>query len=205
MDKIIFNYQARVWIIMGTCLVDIVLNGWADNTSYTPEESFMPYLFVGFQIAIQVVNVLLVFMLFSGTYLFTVGLLDLQLREFKFHLAGIFAYLGLYLAYGGTKLVSWVKLALHTQGSHAFYFFSFFCLFTHSHTRTHLRVLPSPPWAAVLSPPVWRGEDLGPPRVCDRVHPSKTGLHAVLHAHAHHLRPHGGHHLVQQGPLDSQV
>jgi len=205
MDKIIFNYQARVWIIMGTCLVDIVLNGWADNSSYTPEESFMPYLFVGFQIAIQVVNLLLVFMLFSGTYLFTVGLLDLQLREFKFHLAGIFAYLGLYLAYGGTKLVRYQTLGYHA--------FSFFYFFTHTHTHTHTLILthsrehlPTPPyWAAVLSPPVRRGEDLGPPRVCDRVHPSKTGLHAVLHTHAHHLRPHGGHHMVQQGPLDSQV
>lgn len=58
---------------------------------------------------------------------------------------------------------------------------------------------------SVLSPPVWRGKDLGAPRVCDRVHPSKAGLHAVLHAHAHHLRPHGGHHLVSQGTLGSQV
>lgn len=227
MEKVIRGYLVRVWVIMIICMADIFVNGYADNTSFKPEESFIPYLFVGAQIAFQVVNILLVFMLFSGTYLFQVGLLDLQMREFKFHLLGIFAYMGLFLAYGSSKLVSaawrvcsgrvdvggWVGTHGHRQEGYAFLFFFFFpplpplpSLTPFLPTLPPLSLSPHPTHLpSVLPPFVWRGKDLGAPRVCDHFHPSKAGLHAVLHAHAHHLRPHGGHHLVSQGTLGSQV
>ena len=47
----------------------------------------------------------MVFMLFSGAYLFQVGLVGLQVREFKSLLGGMLLYALVYAAYAAVKLV----------------------------------------------------------------------------------------------------
>jgi hypothetical protein len=56
------------------------------------------------QFAIQILNLLLLFLLFFGTYLFQVGLLGEVFREFRPALIAMTLYLGVFSAYAGTKL-----------------------------------------------------------------------------------------------------
>lgn len=56
------------------------------------------------QLAIQLLNLLLIFLLFFGTYLFQVGLIGELLKEFKGVLFAALAYIAVYSCYAGVKL-----------------------------------------------------------------------------------------------------
>jgi len=106
MEKVRSDYQFRVMFVITLCLIDIVINGIADYTSSKESDNILPYIFGGTQIGIQVINLLMAFLLFSGTYLFQVGLLGVLLKEFRWHLLFIGLYLVLFLLYLSVKLVS---------------------------------------------------------------------------------------------------
>ena len=103
LDSVQSGYLARCYVIMALCAADICINAVADHP-LPSSPSFMPYVFFGVQLAIQIINILLIFMLFAGTYLFQVGLVGVQVREFRGLLACAVAYLGVYVAYGGYKI-----------------------------------------------------------------------------------------------------
>ncbi len=98
------GYLVRSSVILLLCLLDCCLNAVADHPS-PGMEPFTPYILIGVQVAVQVINLLLVFMLFSGTYLFQVGLVGVQVREFRGLLLGALAYLPVYIAYAAYKIV----------------------------------------------------------------------------------------------------
>jgi hypothetical protein len=64
---------------------------------------FCPYRSV--QVVIQVLNFLMTFVLFSGTYLFEVGLIGVLIKEFRLIFVVIPLYAVVYLAFMGCKLV----------------------------------------------------------------------------------------------------
>ena len=106
MERVAAGYRFRVGIIVCLIMMDIVINGIADYTSSKENDNILPYIFASTQVGIQVINLVLIFMLFSGTYLFQVGLLNIQLREFKWHLVGVLLYLVIFICYVSIKLVS---------------------------------------------------------------------------------------------------
>ena len=104
LDAIQSGYLWRCGAILLLCAADVCINAVADFPARGAIPA-MPYIFVGVQFAIQVVNLLLIFMLFSGTYLFQVGMVGVQVREFRGLLALAFLYLVIYTAYAAHKLV----------------------------------------------------------------------------------------------------
>jgi hypothetical protein len=104
MQSIQSGYLTRASVILVLCMFDCCINAVADHPS-RGAESFMPYVFLGVQVALQVINLLLIFMLFSGTYLFQVGLVGVQVREFRGLLGCALLYLLVYIAYAAYKIV----------------------------------------------------------------------------------------------------
>ena len=98
------SYLTRTAVILLLCALDCCINAVADHPA-ADAPGYVPYVFVGVQLALQVVNLLLVFMLFSGTYLFQVGLVGVQVREFCSLLGCALAYTAVYVAYAGYKCV----------------------------------------------------------------------------------------------------
>jgi len=98
------GYLTRTAVIMLLCALDCCINAVADHPA-AGAPGFMPFVFLGVQLALQVVNLLLVFMLFSGTYLFQVGLVGVQVREFCSLLGCALAYTAVYVSYAGYKCV----------------------------------------------------------------------------------------------------
>ena len=98
------GYLTRTAVIMLLCALDCCINAVADHPA-AGAPGFMPFVFLGVQLALQVVNLLLVFMLFSGTYLFQVGLVGVQVREFCGLLGCALAYMAVYVTYAAYKCV----------------------------------------------------------------------------------------------------
>ena len=86
-------------------LVDLVLSGLADFGGGAPGSGgLLVYAFVGAQAGCQLLVLLLLFMLFFGTYLFQVGLVAEVVRHFRPTLLAAAAYLAVFAAYAGVKL-----------------------------------------------------------------------------------------------------
>lgn len=98
------SYLTRTAVILLLCALDCCINAVADHPA-ADAPGYVPFVFVGVQLALQLVNLLLVFMLFSGTYLFQVGLVGVQVREFCSLLGCALAYTAVYVAYAGYKCV----------------------------------------------------------------------------------------------------
>lgn len=100
------GFVAKASLIVLVCLLDLVLNGLADNRPVlTSQKQNLPLVWVGVQFGLQLLNAILLFMLFFGTYLFQVGLIGVLLREFRGVLAALAAYAVLFAAYAAVKLV----------------------------------------------------------------------------------------------------
>ena len=197
MQSIQSGYLTRASVILVLCMFDCCINAVADHPS-RGAESFMPYVFLGVQVALQVINLLLIFMLFSGTYLFQVGLVGVQVREFRGLLGCALLYLLVYIAYAAYKIVRARCRAppLLPPGAPSFH---------------PLRPLPpqTPPRLALLAaePHTQRGRGwpVGRARLCLSVPHAKAGVAPLLLGHAGHLQPHGRDSVVQPRELDSKV
>jgi hypothetical protein len=77
------GYLSKACIICLLCAADLLINGYADHTPNTPLEDWSIYMFIGIQLLIQLLNFLMVFMLFFGTYLFQVGLIGVGAHSGK--------------------------------------------------------------------------------------------------------------------------
>lgn len=101
------GFVAKASLIVVVCLLDLVLNALADDRPVASSRSQrLPQVWVGVQLGLQLMNAILLFMLFFGTYLFQVGLIGVLLREFRGVLAAMAAYAVLFSAYAAVKLVS---------------------------------------------------------------------------------------------------
>ncbi len=101
------GYVSKVGIVLALCLADVVLNGISDDAPANGFRSSAAYLYgvIGAQLLIQLLNLLMIFMLFFGTYLFQVGLIGVLMKEFQGVLYVMPLYAGVYVAYAATKLV----------------------------------------------------------------------------------------------------
>lgn len=97
------GYHSKVAIIFVLTLVDLALNGTADHNDFSSFRAY-PAVIFGAQMLIQLLNLLMLFMLFFGTYLFQVGLISLLMKEFRATLYTLPAYGVLFVIYGGVKL-----------------------------------------------------------------------------------------------------
>ena len=104
------GYLIKVVLVFALTLADLALSGLADfggsagvpsPGSLTPNPA---YLFAGAQLAVQLLNLLLLFLLFFGTYLFQVGLVSEVVREFRNTLAAMALYTVVFIAYAAYKL-----------------------------------------------------------------------------------------------------
>ena len=200
MQSVQSGYLTRTSVILVLCMFDCCINAVADHPS-RGAESFMPYVFLGVQVALQVINLLLIFMLFSGTYLFQVGLVGVQVREFRGLLGCALLYLLVYIAYAAYKIVR------------ALVFFPAPLVPTASPAATPLflpSARPSPHTtfpAAAAEPHTQRGRGwpVGRARLCLSVPYAKACVAPLLPGHAGHLQPHGRDSVVQPRELDSKV
>jgi len=65
---------------------------------------YFSFIYYSTQVAIQILNLLLIFLLFFSTYLFQVGLISEVIREFRAILYVMLLYLVVYGIYAGVKL-----------------------------------------------------------------------------------------------------
>ena len=99
------GYASKVALVYLLVLVDLVLSGLADFGGGAPGGGgLLVYAFVGAQAGCQLLVLLLLFMLFFGTYLFQVGLVAEVVRHFRPTLLAAAAYLAVFAAYAGVKL-----------------------------------------------------------------------------------------------------
>lgn len=99
------GYASKVALVYLLVLVDLVLSGLADFGGGAPGGGgLLVYAFVGAQAGCQLLVLLLLFMLFFGTYLFQVGLVAEVVRHFRPTLLAAAAYLAVFAGYAGVKL-----------------------------------------------------------------------------------------------------
>lgn len=98
-------YLVKVALIYLLTIADLLINATADHHDFPQAMEWYPFAFIGMQYLIQLLNLLMVFMLFFGTYLFQVGLIGVLLKEFKGSLYIMPLYTAVYIAYSGCKLV----------------------------------------------------------------------------------------------------
>ena len=100
------GYVSKVALVYLFVLVDLVLSGLADfgGGAAGGSGATLVYAFVGAQAGCPLIVLLLLFMLFFGTYLFQVGLVSEVVRHFRPTLLAVAAYLAVFSAYAGVKL-----------------------------------------------------------------------------------------------------
>ena len=123
------SYLTKSYLLLGLCLADIGLNSFADHFHRPDEGRFYPMVLIGYvgqrdwnihcciswfwyawcicrlQFLVQVLNLLTLSMLFFGTYVVQVGLLNLLLRNFRVECFIIPAYFVIFLVYAAIKSV----------------------------------------------------------------------------------------------------
>lgn len=90
-------------------LVDLFINATADHSDSHASGDYTPLAFIGAQLLIQLLNFLMVFMLFFGTYLFQVGLIGVLVKEFRGILWAVPTYAVVYIGYAACKIVLLIR------------------------------------------------------------------------------------------------
>jgi hypothetical protein len=96
------GYIVKICLIYIFLVADLVISGISDFTSSS--DLFMMYGFLGAQLAFIMLNILVLFLLFFGTYLFQVGLVSEVAKSFKVTFASIFLYIIVFVIYAAVKI-----------------------------------------------------------------------------------------------------
>ena len=102
------RFSFKVLVLYASCFADIVMNSFGDHRDFS-NDTFVPYMIVGAQFLLQLLNCITLFMLLSETYVFQVGLLMELSRFFLLRVLAILSYTLIYTAYAGVKIVSVVR------------------------------------------------------------------------------------------------
>ena len=97
-----FGYIVKICLIYIFLVADLVISGISDFTSSS--DLFMMYGFLGAQLAFIMLNILVLFLLFFGTYLFQVGLVSEVAKSFKVTFATIVLYIIVFVIYAAVKI-----------------------------------------------------------------------------------------------------
>jgi hypothetical protein len=100
------GFTCKVFLLLALLLADLVLSGLADfgGGARGDAATLTSYAFVGAQLAVQLFVLLVLFLLFFGTYLFQVGLVSVVVREFAATLWVVAGYFAVFAAYAAVKL-----------------------------------------------------------------------------------------------------
>ena len=97
-----FGYIVKICLIYLFLVADLVISGISD---FTPSSDlFMIYGLLGAQLAFIMLNILVLFLLFFGTYLFQVGLVSEVAKSFKTTFASIAIYIVIFGIYAAIKI-----------------------------------------------------------------------------------------------------
>lgn len=103
------SFLVKVAIMFVLTLVDLFINATADHSDSHASGDYTPLAFIGAQLLIQLLNFLMVFMLFFGTYLFQVGLIGVLVKEFRGILWAVPTYAVVYIGYAACKIVLLIR------------------------------------------------------------------------------------------------
>ena len=97
-----FGYIVKICLVYLFLVADLVISGISDFTSSS--DLFMMYGLLGAQLAFIMLNILVLFLLFFGTYLFQVGLVSEVAKSFKVTFASIALYILVFGIYAAIKI-----------------------------------------------------------------------------------------------------
>ena len=97
-----YGYIVKICLVYLFLVADLVISGISDFTSSS--DLFMMYGLLGAQLAFIMLNILVLFLLFFGTYLFQVGLVSEVAKSFKVTFASIALYILVFGIYAAIKI-----------------------------------------------------------------------------------------------------
>jgi len=97
-----FGYIVKICLVYLFLVADLVISGISDFSSSS--DLFMMYGLLGAQLAFIMLNILVLFLLFFGTYLFQVGLVSEVAKSFKVTFASIALYIVVFGIYAAIKI-----------------------------------------------------------------------------------------------------
>jgi len=95
--------DTQVALIYVLTAADLMINSTADHSDVPDAPQWTAMTFIGAQLLIQLLNCMLLFLLFFGTYLFQVGLIGVLMKEFRVVLYVMPLHAAVYVAYAGIK------------------------------------------------------------------------------------------------------